>query len=609
MPSPLRSLLACTLLISSGASWAGGRAPDPRQAQARLEELAEAVREDSLDAAALSRFFTPPPGPLGESPAGRRLDRDRLAALLTVEGALGRVLARGTRVAAVVQGPDYVRVVLDTTPFLSFLFVREEGQVRIQRWEATSCGDCREPSRFVLDAIARAREGGRPPLVPGLDLILPELTEGEGEGSYPWRLAMTRRDLGAGYLRWLLADADVLGQEMDGVRVSVRDRVETWPVVYRDGRWGLDYERLGPDSLLRLPASALPDWHDEARSQAHALAWWIPEQRPLPGGGTVVAEGAVGVAWQVIEQRWLVVVERPDGLVAGAFGVDSDGNVSARVPLPAWPSQVQRPVRRWARAWVAALSPAGDRLLLAAAGRWWIVSLVDGSATMGPRGVIGEIVTAAWSLDGAAVIAGDELGNLALLDPVSATVREVRYQGVGENGHRVGIAGLALAPGDGNLLVARADGRLVSWSLPDLQPRGEPVEVCCGEASALAIQAGRGRALVACGEACPPVVLAAVPLYGGQPPEQYGDASLAPRGGPLSISPDGVWVVLAVADAERNAALCRADNLEAVATFSDQPLRDVAWDAAGGTFLALREDGSAVRWSVEEILASAASGR
>ena len=609
MPTVSPLVLASALLLSIGTARAGGRPPDPRQAQARLAELTAAVRAGGLDLEALSHFFTLPPSPLGDSLAGLRVDRERLAVLLTPGGALARVLADGPRIEAVVQGPDYVRIVLATTPLLSFLFVREEGQVRILRWETTACGDCREPTRFVEDTLLRARQGGRPPLVPGLDLVLPQVGEGDGEGSLLWRLALARRDLGAGYLRWLLADAEILGQDLDGVRVSVRDRVETWPVSYRDGRWGLEYERLAPDSLLRLPASELAEWHDDERAQAKALAWWLPQRRPLRGGGLVVAEGAVGVAWQAIQQRWVVVVERPDGLVAGAFGVDVDGAVSARVPLPAWPFQVERPVRRWTHAWTTALSPAGDRLLVAAAGRWWVVSLDDGTALMGSRGQIGDVVAAAWSLAADTVVLGDDLGNLALLDPASATLRAVRNQGNGEDGQRFAIAGLALAPGDGQVLVARSDGHLTTLDLSDLTPRGEPLEVCCGQATGLAVQAGRGRALVACGDACPPVGLSVVGLYGWQAPERYGDVALAASGGVVSLSPDGTWVILAAAEGEHHAALCRADNLAPLATFSDLALRDVAWADDSDLFLALRDDGSAVRWSVREILADSASGR
>jgi hypothetical protein len=58
-----------------------------------------------------------------------------------------------------------------------------------------------------------------------------------------------------------------------------------------------------------------------------------------------------------------------------------------------------------------------------------------------------------------------------------------------------------------------------------------------------------------------------------------------------------------------HAALCRADNLEPLATFSDEVLRDVAWADDGDSFLTLREDGSAVRWSVQRILAVAAPVR
>ncbi len=64
----------------------------------------------------LDRGFAPPPGPLGDGPAGRSLDKERLLALLSPQGALGRVLLTEPEIEAVVQGPDYTRVVLPPSP-------------------------------------------------------------------------------------------------------------------------------------------------------------------------------------------------------------------------------------------------------------------------------------------------------------------------------------------------------------------------------------------------------------------------------------------------------------------------------------------------------------
>jgi hypothetical protein len=534
------------------------------------------------------------------------MDRERLMALLSPEGALGRTLGQGPPIAALVPGPDYLRVVLETTPYLSFVLTRADGQVRIRSWATTWCGDCREPTRAVVDLIARAGLGEGPQLVPGLDLVVPgEVTAADEPGGSAWRAAFVARNHAAGFLRWLLADADVLGQDVDGVQVAFRDRVETWPIDYAGGAWVLDYERLPTDSPLRLEQDDVRGWHDEERVRAAALDWWLPERARMDHGGRLVASMAVAVARQTPTQRWLVAVERPDGLAAGLFGFDGDGTVGLRVPLPPWPDQVARPVRSWAEAWTSAVSPAADRLLLAGAGRWWLVDLASGEARQGRAGVLDGIRAAAWSLDGSTIAVGDESGSLALLtpgDPQPTALRVALWSGAGD---RVAVAGLAFAPGAARLLVAGIDGRVQAFTLPGLEPAEDLGETCCGYAVALLLDAARDRVLVACGGGCPAQSVVALPLHSVGDPLPH-PAAPAAAGGVLSLSPDGRWLVLAGGgpDGEPDGAavLCHAPGVVPAAAFSDVPLVDVAWDEAGTAFLALREDGSAVLWTVADVL-------
>jgi len=576
-----------------------GRAPSPEAAEERVQDLLRAVVE-GIPAKSVYLWFSQP-SPQLAGPTGIRIDRERLSSALQHDGPLGRILVDQPPVAATVMGPDYARVVLATSPHLSFVLRREGGRPVITRWEVTSCGACREPRRFVQDLLTQVREDGTPRLVPGLDLQLGRPgSELEGQRDL-WRHAFQARNITAGYLRWLLQDAQVLGVELEGVRVSLRDRVETWPVAYRDKRWALQYERLPPDSLLRLDQQHVDQWRDEALVRDKALEWWLPWQRRTADGGRLLTDHVVAVAWQEVEQRWVLVLQRSDRRIAALVGLEPDGTVSQRLPLPSWPDRLPSPVRRWTRAWTASFAPSGDRLLLAAAGRWWFVSPRDGSARSGPRGVLGEIRAATWAPDGSLVALGDDRGNMGLIDARSGQPRQLRYARAIAGAAPGAISGLELTDGGAGLLVAWSKGHLQHFAVPELEPRGEVQEVCCGSALGMDVRSLSGDALVACGGACPPMAASRVSLVGRPQQEQFGDALLG-EGGVVSGSPDGRWVVLAGDQAGRCAALCRSEDLGPVRFFSEVPLEQVVWNSTGSALLALRADGSAVLWELENLL-------
>ncbi len=612
-PRPRRFVLQCCVLgalgaaLLSGGAEAAPRSPDPDEARGSVSSLAWALSRAPLQAHELERWFTAPSGPLGAGPEGLLLDQQRLLALLSPQGVLGAVLMAEPDIEAVVQGPDYTRVVLQTEPYLSFLLVREGSRVLIQGWETTHCGACREPVRYVTDLLAELRDGGRPRLLPGMDLHLPRGVRATDTQQALWNHAFVTRNTSAGYLRWLLHDAEVLGHELAGVRVSYQDHVETWPVVYQDGLWGIDYEQLPPESALRLPKAEVSDWRDEAHVRQLGREWWLPLERGTVDGGEQWADHAVGVAWQAVQQRWLVAVERPDGLAAGLYALENDGGVARRWELPHWPDSLAKPVRRWARSWRLALAPAGQELLLAGANRWWLVGLDDRGIAMGPRGVMGPITAAAWSDDGAWLALADDRGNVGLIPEGSAQPSAIRYLPPSQAA-RPGAVGLAFLPGAGSLLVAWGDGTMGRLGLPDLTPQDESISVCCGRATGLALRPGHSQAVVACGGACPPLAVTTVPLYSDTPAARYGDVVLSPSGGVVGLSPDGRWAVLAAAAPGRTAALCRADDLAPLAVFSQVPLVAVAWNDDSSAVLALREDGSAVHWTIATILELGALG-
>ena len=592
--------LTLTLLFPSTVL-AAPRPPTHDEASGCVRSLGWALSHAALKPDELSRWFAPPEGPLGESADGLALDQDRLMALLSPDGPIGQVLAAEPPIEAVVLGPDYTRVVLDTQPHLSFVLVQRGGDTLIQRWESTHCGDCREPVRFVTDLLVDVREGLEPSLVPGLDFHLPRSARAFDRQQELWFHAISIRNNSAGYLRWLLHDAEVLGQDMEGVQVSYRDQVETWPVIYRDGGWGLDYDGLSPDSPLRLPRSEASDWREDAHVRDRARDWWLPGMGTTVDGGTQWAEHAVSVGWQPLEQRWLLAVVRRDGLLAGLFGLEEDGAVADRWELPHWPSPYGKPMADWPRAWHTDLSPVGDELLLAGGQRWWLVGLRGQGIARGQRGILGPLRAGSWSDDGAWLALGDDRGNVALVPSDSAQPSAVRYYSA-DGGVRPAVVGIAFPPGSASLVVAWEDGELGRLSLPALEPLAEPLQLCCGKATELLLRPGHDEAVMACGGACPPLAVTTVGLHDDAPPTRYADVVLSPVGGVMSLSPDGHWIVLASDDPRGAAAQCPAPDMVAVAVLRPVPHVRLAWSADSSALLAVREDASAVHWTVRAIL-------
>jgi hypothetical protein len=590
-------LLALGLGLA-GSAWAGP-SPDPEEARACVVGLIQQLSEGELTAEELDRFFTLPGEPLARTPTGILLDQRRLLQMLGEDGPLGEVLAVAPDVHAVVQGPDYARVVLDTQPLLSFLVVKEGGRARIQRWETTGCGDCREPVRFVVDLIEDVRQGLAPRLVPGVDL---HMSRGRHADSMQgrWNQAMVLRNSTAGYLRWLLEDAEVLGQEMAGVRVALRDRVEVWPVSY-EGRWGVAYDQLDPSSSLTLSDEEVSAWRDDAYVRQMGREWWNPLMLETRDGGQLWAAYSIGVAWQPVEQRWLVALGRPDRLVAGLFALEPDGVVSERFELPHWPDGFSVPVGGWFPLWESSLSPSGDELLVACSYRWWLVGLRGQGIARNPVGLLNRITASAWSDDGRWLALGDEDGNLGIApagDPRPVTRRYLEAPARGAPD----VAGLVFLPGSASLMVAWEDGVVSRLAVPSLQPLEEPTTLCCGGISELALRPGHGEVLLSCAGGCPPLAVTRLPLVGDGAPDHYADEALSVEGAVLSLSPDGAWAVIGHEGPGRTAALCRAADLVPVASFSDIPLQTVAWRGDSEALLALRRDGSAVHWTVAAIL-------
>jgi hypothetical protein len=502
---------------------------------------------------------------------------------------------------------------------LSMLVRRGSNGPQIVSYDATGCSDCREPLRFVVDLLSDCQERRRPRLLPGLDLLVDtgreansarsgesalydeqeEQEETEAiEDARAWKRALQARNVSAGYLAWLLDGARAQGLELDGVRVALRDRVETWPVVYRQQRWMLDYDRLPPDSPLRLAPSDVKAWLDEENLRQRSIELWRPLARPLEDGGMLRAEDVVGVAFDPILERWLLVIERLNRRLSAVFAMDSDGTVLTRTRLPPWPEGVNQPIQRWRESWTLSLSPDARRLLVSAAGRWWIAAL---ESLETPREFVsgqGMLRHAAWSPDGERLAWTDARDQLSLVDArTGALIKEGPSPGGGEGGP---VVGLAFTSGGSSLLTLGQRGRLLRLSVPWLVDMGLDEDTCEASPSNLTLVPRLDTAFVGCSSRSRDVVLTRVDFLSGMPAEDFAVASL--QGELLSVSPNADLVVLATREGPRKAVICDIESFEPIVAFSELPLLQVAWNNDGSEILALRADGVAVWWSVEGLL-------
>jgi len=602
MRQTLQLLLSLWLAASSAPVHAASiSAPSEANAIAVVEALLEAVASGGPSREQIRTWFTA--GPDEVWTPGERAD---LVEAFAPYGRFGRLVDGGARVIGQVLGPDYRRVVLNTEPPFTVVVERSKGRDRIARWGASACGLCSEPERFVRDVQRDVLRGGRGAarLLPGLDLALDALDEEGRKPALSWRHAWTSRNLTAGYLRYLIRDAEVVGARERVVSVRLNGRVELWPVLYRSRRWQLDYSRLPSDSPLRLGPSETTTWRKNSTTRAAAVDWWTPLDRVFTDSGRLVATGAVGVGFDPLRERWLVLLQRLDGRVAGLFALDSDGEVVGRWAVPRWPYRAIVDYGKFGSSWTSTIAPRGHKVFLSAAGRLWTLDLESGRLREGESGRFDRLTTADWSADEKWIAIGDRQGRVGLLRADSLATEAVSWGAGGAD--QTPVAEVAFLPGTGRVVAAWENGGVMLLSVPDLKVADRFEGLCCDQISSLSVHVGRSKAMIGCGEPCTQASVVTLPLVGGAPPRV--EAAQAFSGaGRVAIDTTGRLALLPYGGRWGRAALCDADSLTPLAYLSDRPLVQVAW-GTDGRFMGLRDDGTVVLWDVEGLREVAAAG-
>lgn len=578
-------LQAWPILVLLAGVVHAARPPDSDRATSLVEEFTERAASESLDAVWLREVVRPLA--LAElPPSARRSYYHHLERALDRDSNLGRTLGQAPEVLGVVDGPDYVRVVLDTSPALTAVIRKDASGVFVERFERSACGLCSEQERFVADLLDELASGeGKPRLLPGVDLHV----DAAAQASVPtdWVYAWHARNVDAGYLRWLARDAEVISGDALGVDVALVGRTETWPVVYTDGRWQLDYAELDADSPVRLADEGLATWREDRVIARHSVEWWIParDEREL---GLLLATDVRLVAPRPLQGDLLLYVQDLERSFALAALIDpSTGEVERRIGLPTLSKRENHDPDTWADLFVGALSPDGKTLAIGAHRRLWIVDLESGDVLRTVYDLNG-LRALSWSPDGARLAVGDERG-VSLLDGARFGDRARHWAETLSP-----VEGLVYE--DDRVWMLQEDGLLTPLSVPKLLPSEGGISACCGEVRGVTTLAHSGEILVGCAGTCDPAW-----LWRWEPGGEalvLADQDWRGQRGTVGASPDGRYLVSPTADAR--AALWDLREGEVVAVFGPSPLEQVSWDS--DRIYALDTRSRAWSWELSELV-------
>lgn len=544
---------------------------------ALVEDLLARVRAGGPNPAWVRAHVGAPQHPVGPSDAWVA----RWSARLRPGAAVGRALAQSPGAVASFAGPAYQRVLLGTAPTFSAVVVASDDGPRIQELTWTGCTLCSEPERFVVDLIEDLQhpQGPAQRLVPGVELDLAGAPEGsDGE----WIGTLSLRNNKGRYLQRLLAGATVAGVDGDIVRVRYADgTVDPWTILWKNGRWMLDYGSLEPSSAARLQPRDEPRWRRHRTLRDSARASWNPSFRPMATGA------GISVGWGVLD-AWpdpndgtiLALVVGVDQVLAGVFRIDPEAQtVIERLPIPVADERTPVPLGRWFTRWPAALSPTGRHLAWAGPNRVWSLDLQTGRSREVTRG---DTRWLGW---------GRRSGRPEHLWVARGADLWGHTPGAAATRDRLDDRPIAVTGGPSGPRALTAAGDLVDLDSGEVVDR-----LCCDRVRDAQDQPGTGM-IATCAEPCDTASVLVGPTTTVAVP---GAASHGPG---AAWSADGVWFLTGQDHPEGDLLLWRARASSPVARVPVQAVHRARFATDSAHLLTVSDGGQVHWWSLESLVA------
>ncbi|MFT6142165.1 MAG: WD40 repeat protein [Myxococcota bacterium] len=527
--------------------------PDAGEAVALAEELCaqldgQHVLRDWLAANVDPRAL---PGPLTEG------GLDAWEAALAPQTGLSQLLRTQPVIGTVATGPDYVRVVFDTEPRISVVVRSAEQGPQVDALNATTCGSCSEPERFVRDLLWDVQNrGGDRRLMPGVELAVgTRLGNVPGNADTRWVSAWMHQR-GGKRLGSLLEGAAVQQVDESLFTIALADsKVDTWNVLWRDQRWQIAYDDLAEDSPLRLSTA-------EASSRRRTRPVWTPAFQE-ESGVVVLGEAVIGLAIEPLTDTVLLAILDVDGTYKTVARVDPHTQTQlATMDLPDIDTQAQTDAG-WFGRWKTALSASGQTLT---------VSIPNRVVTMDTR------TGRAWTVGGQRVIA------LSATDAgpwISDANGPVRTPDGHVTRHSTGLVGLSQ---DGSTAIS-SSGDVVFMMAPEAPPLAS---TCAGDARGAALSPDGQMWAVACG----PESGLSIAFVGVDGTGVYSIRGEGSYSGAVAWSPTGARVAAALGPQD---ALALFNDQGTLTHRTGQGVHQIAWSLDGSHLATAHDDGLA-RW-------------
>ena len=584
-------MLVLTLSLFLQGEATAGRAPDRDAAEDLVDQLIDRVLIGDLSESWADRHLHAwlPYSETGEEQT--QAERASLLRRLAPGGDLYKGLVRSPTIYGSVEGPDYVRVVLEGGEWLTVVVDAPNGRPQVRAFETSTCGLCREPERYLRDLVAEVQSTGDAShrLLPGIELLTNSVHPDNEWKRERWVWAYVNRAAGSGYTTGVLRNASVLDSAGRMVTLALQTGEETWPLVYLKKRWWVDYAGLPENSVLRMDESESESWTAASTVRAARLSSWRPDWREQEGV-VQVSDGALFFEYRDIQED-LLLYDQDMGRRWAMWAVvdEREGRVLAKMDAPRLPRRMFVDTMGWPELFRFSLAPDGQHLAVAAHNRLWVFDLASAEVRLELKDLSGA-GGLAFSPDG---------GQLAVLDRAFGGLRFFETRQFSERSR-------SRAPAEALQIQWTAEGL---WFLTAdalslrVDDGGEEVwsqELACGESAQMSHVAALAETWVYCPGRGVGVLRVPhhapndgerIPIHGSRKP------------GAFAISGDGRWL-LVPAKTTQAEGMCLMDLSRSKSTpfcFSTLPLRNASFDAEGRTLTGIDQRGRTWRWQTSTL--------